>query len=157
MPLCHIHRATTFLALLAPIAGVANEETTAKHVRAAVQSVGGIDNFMRELSRTAARSLPQQIDSEWELLGVVLVDRTLSFTHRAYKLRHDEVRDPADMRARLLSSSLSKLCTSPISGTLILEYGVGYRYTMVSREQDYITKYEVTAKQCKAAGKLPPM
>lgn len=144
------------LMLSAASHSAANSSITSDNVRSAVREAGGVDAFLARLAQTIAESAPQRIDADWELIGVFRSRKNLSFTYRAYRYLRSDIHDVADTRSRALASTLSRLCTSPVSGTLILEYGVLYRYTLVSRQNEHIAQYEISASDCKSAGKRPP-
>lgn len=128
--------------------GMAARAISPDQVHEAIRSVGGVELFLKKMAGDSAANFPQRIDREFEAVGVVLVGRTLTYTHRTPQHLRADIRDIADTRKRMLANTSKRLCTSPIAGTLITEYDVEYRYTVLARDNTYVTEYEITKKTC---------
>jgi ABC-type cobalamin transport system ATPase subunit len=139
-----------------PLSGSAwaQRVTTPTKVRQVVAQLGGASTFLREMSKAASESLPQRVDSEWELISSVAIGNTITMTHRAINLSRKGA-DQAKLRDQGYKNAVARNCTEPIAGTLILEYGVSYRYTTLSREGEFITRFLIDANSCRSAGLSP--
>jgi hypothetical protein len=143
----HIHSTLALLiAALATATSIA--QPAPDRVRGAVKQVGGIDAFLKEMAKSSARNFPQQLSSELEVLGVVKIDLTMYYTHRLSMHTRSQIHDVQDLRSRMSKQSEARLCTASISGVILNDYPVIYKYTVISKSGEYLFEYEIKAQNC---------
>jgi hypothetical protein len=135
-----------FLILVNSTAALAFED---KDVRATVIKLGGVEKFLRMMADSQSKNLPQQLNSETQLLSMLATDSTMHLQHQMVKIQSKKEVDSQFIK-NFIKFQTTKVCTSPVSNILINEFGAKYRYYYLSQTGENIFTFDVLKKNCLA-------
>jgi len=139
------------LPLLATAADDLEIETRTAHsraaeTRAAVNTAGGAENYVKALVREFNKKLPKQLDESTSLVGASAHGRQFNLMYRLQKFRTKE--DFENTVAGYQRYTTREICFSPEGNVLISEFDVTYRYIYLSKAGRNLFEFIIDKVSC---------
>jgi hypothetical protein len=141
-------RSVTALIFALCLASLAHGQMTPEKVRASVQQVGGVENFVRAVATNTSKMAGQMIDDQTKLTAVAANGKTLVYYSQLVNFERLAIQDIQDLRRRVASKNVRAVCTSPTTTVLINEFSVDFKYMVYSKSNEYLFEYTFNKATC---------
>lgn len=130
------------------ISFAANAASSPDDIRKAIRDAGGPAKVVSASANATAKMSPRMLDAETEITGAVATDLTVANYLRLVNHNKEDIKNMAALREEATSSNVSAVCTAPMAGMLINEYGVEVQYLYYSKSKEYLFTVAVNKALC---------
>lgn len=136
---------TVYIALLfSSISSFASP--TAAEIRSEVKRVGGVNNFLKILSRNTAKELPYDLNRNLTVVTVVALENKIQYTNKLVNIRKQDIQDIGTFAKENINYMG---CNTPVMKILINEFGAKYTYINIDKDNKFLFRYTLDAANCK--------